>query len=70
MNNNRNSPRAMPHGVRDGSQWEYVTFAPEGRTCTACMKPIQRLEQVRRGSFERQSGAPFVVYRHIECPKG
>ncbi|MCX4959606.1 hypothetical protein [Streptomyces virginiae] len=51
----------------DASQWEYNTFAPSGQTCPACKKPIKTLERCRRGSMERQSGAPAVVYRHIDC---
>ncbi|MEU9874973.1 hypothetical protein [Streptomyces phaeochromogenes] len=54
----------------DASQFEYVTYAPQGETCPACMKPIKTLEQVRRGVLERQSGAPVTVYRHLQCPKG
>lgn len=50
----------------DASQWEYVTYAPRGETCPACLKQIKPLERVRRGRFERQPGAPVVVYRHYE----
>lgn len=57
-----------PEESTDASQWEYTTYAPPGETCPACLKPIKSLERVRRGTIERQSGAPFVVYRHRECP--
>lgn len=51
------------------SQWEYATYAPKGETCPACMQPIASLERVYRGTLERQSGSPVVVYRHIgKCP--
>lgn len=53
----------------DAKQWEYVTYAPRGETCPACLNSIKPLEQVRRGRLERQSGAPVVVYRHVNCPK-
>jgi hypothetical protein len=53
----------------DARKWEYVTYAPRGETCPACLKSIETLEQVKRGSIERQSGPPFVVYRHVKCPK-
>ncbi|MCM1945467.1 hypothetical protein NC315_08775 [Streptomyces sp. G2] len=53
----------------DASRWEYTTYAPSGETCPACMKPIGPLERVRRGTMERQSGAPVVIYRHHgKCP--
>ncbi|MFI8324492.1 hypothetical protein [Streptomyces sp. NPDC085529] len=54
----------------DASKWEYITYAPSGETCPACMKPVGRLERVRRGELARQSGSPVVVYRHVTCPKG
>ncbi|MHC0429527.1 hypothetical protein ACX6XY_04960 [Streptomyces sp. O3] len=54
----------------DASQWEYTTYAPSGETCPACMRPIKALEPVLRGSMERASGAPIVVYRHAgKCPE-
>ena len=49
----------------DASQWEYTTYAPKGETCPACMKPIASLERVYRGTLDRQSGSPVVVYRHV-----
>lgn len=50
--------------------WEYGTYAPEGRHCSACMHPIKTLEPVRRGVLERASGAPIVIYRHAyPCPQ-
>lgn len=53
----------------DASQWEYATYAPKGETCPACMQPIASLERVYRGTLERQSGSPVVVYRNIgKCP--
>lgn len=56
----------------DASGWEYNTFAPKGETCPDCKQPIASLDRCRRGTFERQSGAPAVVYRHIDCadPRG
>lgn len=54
----------------DAKQWEYTTYSPRGETCPACLKAIKPLERVRRGCLERQSGAPVVVYRHVECRKG
>ncbi|OQR65953.1 hypothetical protein B6E66_01145 [Streptomyces maremycinicus] len=54
----------------DASQWEYTTFAPRGETCPACLKVIRPLERVHRGAIERVSGPSFLVYRHVECPKG
>ncbi len=52
----------------NANQFEYTTYAPKGETCPACMKPIGSLERVRRGTLERQSGPPVVVYRHARCP--
>ena len=52
----------------DANQWEYVTYAPKGATCSACLKPVKSLEPVKRGSIERASAAPYVVYRHVMCP--
>lgn len=60
----------MASAETDARRWEYVTYAPSGETCSACMKPIKSLEQVRRGHLERASGAPVSVYRHLQCPKG
>lgn len=55
--------------TEDARQWEYVTYAPKGETCPACLKPIRSLERVRRGTLERASSAPVVIYRHHgECP--
>lgn len=51
----------------DATRDEYGTFAPAGETCPACMKHIKPLEPVRRGSLERKSGPPVVVYRHVAC---
>lgn len=54
----------------DASQFEYMTYAPKGETCPACMHPIKSLERCRRGVLERQSGPPVVVYRHADgCPR-
>ncbi len=61
---------AASANTTDAKQWEYTTFAPKGETCPACLKKIKPLDAVRRGSIERQSGAPYVVYRHLECPTG
>lgn len=48
----------------DATRDEYSTYAPAGQTCPRCQRPIKSLELVRRGSQERQSGPPIVVYRH------
>ncbi|MFF9017761.1 hypothetical protein ACF09C_32995 [Streptomyces sp. NPDC014870] len=48
---------------------EYTTYAPKGETCPECSAPIGALEPCRRGSVERQSGPPAVVYRHSKCAK-
>ncbi|MER5933486.1 hypothetical protein ACWF95_06800 [Streptomyces vinaceus] len=49
--------------------WEYVTYAPPGSQCTACLRGIETLEPVRRGCIERASASPVVIYRHAnECP--
>lgn len=52
----------------DARQWEYTTYAPKGEQCPACLRPIQSLEKVRRGTLARSSEPPVVVYRHAECP--
>ncbi|MFF4601604.1 hypothetical protein ACFY12_02440 [Streptomyces sp. NPDC001339] len=50
--------------------WEYMTYAPKGQRCSACMKPIERFDLTRRGQIERVSGPPVVIYRHADkCPK-
>ncbi|MEU6758984.1 hypothetical protein [Streptomyces sp. NPDC046685] len=51
----------------DRDEWEYLTYAP-GRTCSACSRTVKPLEPVRRGTVDRSSGAPAVVYRHNKCP--
>jgi hypothetical protein len=52
------------------SAWEYVTYAPSGNHCSACMAPIEKMEPVLRGSMERSSGPPVVIYRHTgKCPQ-
>ncbi|MCM1967249.1 hypothetical protein [Streptomyces sp. G1] len=52
----------------DRDAWEYLTYAP-GHECSACHRPIESLEPVRRGAIDRPSGAPTIVYRHAEkCP--
>lgn len=53
----------------DATKDEYTTFAPAGQTCPNCQQPIKSLERCRRGTVERQSGPPAVVYRHRECAK-
>ncbi|MFE9259236.1 hypothetical protein [Streptomyces sp. NPDC006879] len=54
----------------DARQWEYVTYAPAGETCPACMEPIKSLERCRRGTLERQSGPPVVIHQHVDrCPR-
>lgn len=51
----------------DRDVWEYLTYAP-GQKCSACLRTVKPLEPVRRGTLDRASGAPAVVYRHNECP--
>lgn len=51
----------------DRDEWEYLTYAP-GHECSACKRKVKPLEPVRRGSVDRTSGAPAVVYRHNKCP--
>ncbi len=46
---------------------EYATYAPSGETCPDCGQPFGSLEVCRRGTVERQSGPPVVVYRHPKC---
>lgn len=53
----------------DARRDEYATYGPEGVTCPECNQPIGVLEPCRRGSVERQSGPPAVVYRHSKCAK-
>ncbi|TDU76252.1 hypothetical protein EDD91_2959 [Streptomyces sp. KS 21] len=50
-------------------EWEYVTYAPPGQKCSACLRSVKPLDPVRRGTIERASGPPVVIYRHAaECP--
>lgn len=50
-------------------EWECVTYAPPGQKCSACLREVKPLDSVRRGTIERASGPPVVVYRHSgECP--
>lgn len=50
--------------------WEYFTYVPAGSRCASCLREIKSLELARRGSMERVSGAPVVIYRHADtCPK-
>ncbi|MFF2009253.1 hypothetical protein ACFVWY_09285 [Streptomyces sp. NPDC058195] len=51
----------------DVRPWEYATFAPSGHTCSACLRPVQRLDRCLRGEIPRQSGGPVTLYRHIDC---
>lgn len=51
----------------DRDEWEYLTYAP-GHECSACKRKVKALEPVLRGSVDRTSGAPDVVYRHNKCP--
>lgn len=46
---------------------EYATYAPARETCPECEEPFGSLEVCRRGTVERQSGPPVVVYRHPLC---
>ncbi|GGY27460.1 hypothetical protein GCM10010363_05140 [Streptomyces omiyaensis] len=46
---------------------EYATYAPSRQTCPECEEPFGSLEVCRRGTVERQSGPPAVVYRHPKC---
>lgn len=51
----------------NGGEWEYVTYAPPGHKCSACLGALKALEPVRRGAIDGAAGAP-VVYRHVhEC---
>lgn len=52
------------------SAWEYVTYAPSGNRCSACMAPIKKMDAVLRGTLDRSSGPPVVIYRHTgKCPQ-
>ncbi|MFD8794820.1 hypothetical protein [Streptomyces vinaceus] len=51
----------------DRDAWEYVTYAP-GHKCSACMRTVKPLDPVLRGTIDRTSGAPAVIYRHDKCP--
>jgi hypothetical protein len=55
--------------LTDARQWEYLTYAPKGEQCPACLKPIASLEAVRRGQLQRPPRPPVVVHRHVVCPK-
>ncbi|WP_372408703.1 hypothetical protein [Streptomyces luteireticuli] len=46
---------------------EYMTYAPEGETCPVCKTAIGQLQPARRGTEERASAAPVVVYWHAAC---
>ncbi|WP_406014951.1 hypothetical protein OG520_27110 [Streptomyces sp. NBC_00984] len=49
---------------------EYVTYAPSGHKCSACMRPVKPMEAVRRTVVDRSSGPPLTTYRHAnDCPK-
>ncbi len=56
---------AARHG--GARRWEYTTYAPKGVTCPACLMPIERMDLVRRGAIERESGADDVCYQHVDC---
>ncbi|MET9918387.1 hypothetical protein ABZZ04_15025 [Streptomyces sp. NPDC006435] len=52
---------------RDHGPWDYTTFAPPGRTCPACLRPVQPLDRCFRGEIPGAAGEPVVLYRHIDC---
>lgn len=51
----------------DRGDWEYVTYAPPGNTCSVCLHVIDDMDPARRGA----ANGPVVVYRHAgRCPTG
>lgn len=51
-------------------EWEYLTYVPQGEKCSVCLCDVKPLDPVRRGTIERASGPPVVVYRHAgKCPR-
>lgn len=49
---------------------EYVTYAPAGQDCAACLRPLEPLEVARRVVLDRTSGPPLATYRHANgCPR-
>ncbi|MFF8711184.1 hypothetical protein ACF07T_07040 [Streptomyces sp. NPDC015184] len=55
---------ARPWGHRP---WDCTTFAPPGRTCPACLRPVQPLDRCFRGEIPGAAEEPVVLYRHIDC---
>ncbi|MEV6583323.1 hypothetical protein AB0M92_34835 [Streptomyces sp. NPDC051582] len=51
----------------DRDAWEYLTYAP-GQKCSACLRTLKPMDPARRGTIDRTSGAPAVIYRHNKCP--
>lgn len=50
-------------------EWEYLTYAPPGHKCSVCLRDVEPLDPVRRGTVGRGSSPLVVVYRHAgECP--
>lgn len=41
----------------DHRPWDYTTFAPPGRTCPACLRPVQPLDRCFRGEIPGAAGA-------------
>ncbi|MFG2640337.1 hypothetical protein ACGFYP_05100 [Streptomyces sp. NPDC048370] len=54
-------------GDTDARTDEYATYAPAGEKCPECEKLFGSLAVCRRGTVERQSGPPYVAYRHPKC---
>ncbi|MFF4078323.1 hypothetical protein ACFYZN_02830 [Streptomyces sp. NPDC001777] len=52
---------------RDHGPWDYTTFAPPGRTCPACLRPVRSLDRCFRGEIPGAAGEPVVLYRHVDC---
>lgn len=49
---------------------EYVTYAPAGHDCAACLRPLKPMEVSRRVVLDRTSGPPVATYRHANgCPR-
>ncbi|MFF9566233.1 hypothetical protein [Streptomyces sp. NPDC014685] len=59
--------QSRDHQSRDHRPWDYTTFAPPGRTCPACLRPVQPLDRCFRGEIPGAAGEPVVLYRHIDC---
>lgn len=58
------------HTETMAGSWEYVTYAPRGHRCSACLKPIETFDLVRRGALRSSSGDTVAIYRHVgKCPE-